>query len=141
MASTLGGITVGGKTQVRGDGGRFVSAAHEGAVRAAKALADEIALTAIILAPERSGALKGSIKAESHGVVGWATADAPYAEAQEKGAGPHDIPNSFGWGPDFGIGGRFGGLFHPGNPATHFLQAAGDIVRSYGASIVARYMP
>lgn len=29
------------------------------------------------------------------------------------GGKPYDIPNAFGFGPDFGIGGRFGGRFHP----------------------------
>lgn len=31
------------------------------------------------------------------------------------GTRPHDIPNAFGYGHDFGIGGRFDGFFHPGS--------------------------
>lgn len=40
---------------------------------------------------------------------------APYIPYLEYGTGPHDIPNSFGFGPKFGIGGRFSGKFHPGS--------------------------
>lgn len=37
----------------------------------------------------------------------------------------HDIPNAFGRGPDFGIGGRFEGKFHPGTTGQHpFSRAA-----------------
>jgi len=41
----------------------------------------------------------------------------PYAQAIIEGARPHDIPNAFGRGHTFGIGGRFQGKFHPGNAA------------------------
>ena len=37
-----------------------------------------------------------------------------YVEALNEGAQPHDIPNAFGLGENFGIGGRFNGKFHPG---------------------------
>ena len=40
---------------------------------------------------------------------------APYVEYLEEGTKPHDIPNAFGYGPTFGIGGRFDGKFHPGS--------------------------
>ena len=40
---------------------------------------------------------------------------APYVEYLEEGTRPHDIPNAFGKGFDFGIGGRFDGKFHPGS--------------------------
>lgn len=40
---------------------------------------------------------------------------APYVEYLEEGTKPHDIPNAFGFGYDFGIGGRFDGKFHPGS--------------------------
>jgi len=46
----------------------------------------------------------------------------PYALFVEMGAGPHNIPNAFGWGPNFGTHGRFNGKFHPGNKAQHFLS-------------------
>ena len=40
---------------------------------------------------------------------------APYVEALEEGSRPHDIPNAFGKGMNFGIGGRFDGKFHSGS--------------------------
>lgn len=39
----------------------------------------------------------------------------PYAVYLEEGTSPHDIPNAFGRGERFGIGGRFDGKFHPGS--------------------------
>lgn len=45
----------------------------------------------------------------------------PYALFVHEGTRPHNIPNAFGYGPTFGIGGRFEGMFHPGNHANHFL--------------------
>lgn len=39
----------------------------------------------------------------------------PYAVYLEEGTSPHDIPNAFGRGEMFGIGGRFDGKFHPGS--------------------------
>ena len=42
----------------------------------------------------------------------------------ETGTKPHDIPNAFGFGEKFGIGGRFDGKFHPGFVAMpHFKPA------------------
>lgn len=40
---------------------------------------------------------------------------APYVGFLEEGTGPHDIPRAFGYPLPFGIGGRFGGKFHPGS--------------------------
>lgn len=37
-----------------------------------------------------------------------------YVEALNEGSQPHNIPNAFGYGENFGIGGRFNGKFHPG---------------------------
>lgn len=142
MAFSIGEIVASNEVRVRDESGRFVSALHEGAIAAAKELAEEIAALAIVTAPGPvSGTLMGSIEARSEGIIAWATADAPWAEVQELGGAPHDIPNSFGRGPEFGIGGRFGGMFHPGNPATHFLEEAGRAVSGYSLSIVAKYMP
>ena len=44
-----------------------------------------------------------------------------YSEFVHNGAPPHDIPNAFGYGPTFGIGGRFMGKFHPGNAPNPYL--------------------
>ncbi len=40
---------------------------------------------------------------------------APYAVPLNTGSVPHDIPNSFNRGYNYGIGGRFNGKFHPGS--------------------------
>ena len=42
-------------------------------------------------------------------------AGAPYAVWLNEGSYPHDIPNSFNRGYNYGIGGRFNGKFHPGS--------------------------
>jgi hypothetical protein len=42
----------------------------------------------------------------------------------ELGTEAHDIPNAFGWGPTFGIGGRFNGKFHPGTKKNPFVERA-----------------
>lgn len=47
-----------------------------------------------------------------------------YLEALENGSPDHDIPNAFGGGPLFGIGGRFNGHFHPGS--TKWMGFIGD---------------
>lgn len=39
----------------------------------------------------------------------------PYAVYLQEGTSPHDIPNAFGRGETFGIGGKFDGFFHPGS--------------------------
>ncbi len=38
-----------------------------------------------------------------------------YAVYLQEGTSPHDIPNAFGRGQSFGIGGKFEGKFHPGS--------------------------
>ena len=60
--------------------------------------------------------------------IHFSSAVAPYVEYLEEGTSPHDIPNAFGFTipgkktkngrvsiPNFGIGGRFDGKFHPGS--------------------------
>lgn len=47
----------------------------------------------------------------------------PYLDALQKGSKPHDIPNAFGYGIEFGVGGRFSGKFHPGSKKhKHFIN-------------------
>jgi hypothetical protein len=85
----------------------------------------------------QTGCLKGSIKlrpieASSVGLSLRIVADTTscsqnrtsYALFVHETTVPHDIPNAFGWGPTFGIGGRFGdNKFHPGNQhPNHFLS-------------------
>lgn len=43
------------------------------------------------------------------------SAVAPYIPYLQEGTSPHDIPHAFGRPLPFGIGGRFGGKFHPGS--------------------------
>jgi len=59
----------------------------------------------------------GNYVRESPGeiTVGVSYEQIPYAQSILEGAQAHDIPNAFGRGPRFGIGGRFNGKFHPGN--------------------------
>lgn len=139
----LGDIAVGGETRLRDQKGRFLAAVAEGAEDAAAALADEIAGHATLLAPHRTGHLASTVEARHQGTVAFAIATAPHAAPQEHGAGPHDIPWSFGRDYPWGYGENWGrpGAWHPGNPATNFLSLAGRAVSSYATRLVARYMP
>jgi hypothetical protein len=53
-----------------------------------------------------------------------------YSLFVHEGTVAHNIPNAFGYGPDFGIGGRFGGMFHPGTKAVPFLRDALDVLNA-----------
>lgn len=57
----------------------------------------------------------------------------PYLDYLEQGTLPHDIPNAFGFGPNFGIGGRFDGKFHPGSTKhMYFIEIKSvNIVLNY----------
>lgn len=70
--------------------------------------------------PVDTGRLKSSIHSVSTStrsqiVFDCSESGAPYIRYLNDGTGPHDIPNSFGYGEDYGIGGRFDGKFHPGS--------------------------
>ena len=70
--------------------------------------------------PYKTGNLKfnatqGSMENATTFRIHFDSAVAPYVPYLEEGSGPHDIPNAFGYGPTFGIGGRFDGKFHPGS--------------------------
>lgn len=74
----------------------------------------------------RSGRLRGNIVKRNINVDGEfgckvGTEAVPYALWHHEGTEPHDIPNAFGWGPTFGIGGRFDGKFHPGTKPNPYL--------------------
>jgi hypothetical protein len=88
----------------------------------------------------RSGVLKAAIskrgafgnvfqKSPSRIVVGVSYTDISYAQAQIEGAEPHDIPNAFGRGAKFGIGGRFQGKFHPGNAPHPLYVLSSDEIK------------
>jgi hypothetical protein len=79
-------------------------------------------------APERTGCLRSSIvkryEDQPDGLAVRIVADTTpcsprrtsYALFIHEGTRPHNIPNAFGYGSTFGIGGRFDELFHPGHP-------------------------
>jgi hypothetical protein len=84
----------------------------------------------------KSGVLKAGVskrgaygniveKSPNRIVVGVSYQAIPYAQSIIEGARPHDIPNAFGRGKRFGVGGRFQGMFHPGN-APHPLYFLTD---------------
>ena len=143
MSVDMGYITVSNEVRVRTEAGHFVSALTEGATRAAAALADEIVALAIVNAPKDTGMLALSIEPVYQGTSAFAYATAPHAAPQEKGAGPHDIPGSFGREPPWGFGAAWGrpGAWHPGNPATHFMENAGRMVSREAIGIIRRYLP
>ena len=70
--------------------------------------------------PYKSGNLKfnatqGRLLDETTYRIHFDSSIAPYLVYLEEGTEPHDIPNAFGRGETFGIGGRFSGKFHPGS--------------------------
>lgn len=69
----------------------------------------------------------------------WNAPTIPYFFAQLFGADPHDIPNAFGRGNDFGRGGQFRGRFHPGNKARNFIrldrQSNTDITEAFNDAL------
>jgi hypothetical protein len=51
-----------------------------------------------------------------------------YSLFVHEGTEAHNIPNAFGYGPTFGVGGRFDGLFHPGTKPNRFLTDALEVL-------------
>jgi hypothetical protein len=88
----------------------------------------------------RPGTLRRSVKKTpvrrhvgAAGTTGWAVrvyTEDPVGPHVEWTTRPHDIPNAFGWGPDFGIGGRFSGKFHPGTTGQHMFARAAAILNA-----------
>lgn len=79
--------------------------------------------------PKRTNLLSESIVKRwyptMNGQIMSVIAKQPYAASVHEGAKPHNIPNAWGMGEEFGIGGRFGGYFHPGivkSKAVPFLS-------------------
>ena len=77
----------------------------------------------------RDNATSGHMHFDNVYRIHFSSAVAPYVQDLEEGTSPHDIPNAFGYItpgkktksgkrisiPNFGIGGRFDGKFHPGS--------------------------
>lgn len=86
----------------------------------------------------RPGTLRRSFKADrvarhvaGDGTTGWTVrvfTEDPIAPHVEWNTVPHDIPNAFGRGPLFGIGGPFAGKFHPGTTGQHMVARAAAIL-------------
>lgn len=114
--------------------GRFMRETDEGAADAIQAASRQGAALAKGFATRRSGAMADSIHPIGSGMHGgWAADDSlPETEPQEFGAGPHEIPNSFGWGVT---------LEHPGNPAVHFMKRSFDIISAKLAAMVQARLP
>lgn len=85
-------------------------------------------------APVRTGCLRASIVkrvevSDAGPMIRVVSDTAPCSPSRKSyslyvhdGARPHNIPNAFGYGPDFGVGGRFSGMFHPGNRPNPFFR-------------------
>lgn len=119
------GVRVSTHVQARSHLGRFLAEYNANAVRAVTETAEEGARLAREFAPRDTGELGESIHAIPHGKSATIVAGTGHAAPQEFGAGPHAIPNAFGWGDGFGIAPDF----HPGNPATHFMKRARDAIK------------
>lgn len=90
-----------------------------------------------IIAPHRrSGCLDGSIVKRAETLDGelairiqsdttsCSESRTSYGLFVHNGTDPHDIPGAFGIPAPFGIGGQFGGHFHPGTKPIPFLRDA-----------------
>lgn len=128
----MGGFVVRTHVQNRDHFGRFLAEYNANAARAVADTAEAIALEARANAPKRTGQLAASIYAVPHGKSATIETHNDHAAPQEFGAGPHDIPNAFGWGIT---------VHHPGNPATHFLKRAVANNRDRFVAAVRRAIP
>lgn len=111
--------------------GRFMADIDAAGATATKGAAAKGAYLAAVFAPKRKLTLAASITPFyiSSTQAGW-TAGSGHALPQEHGARAHDIGS-----PGQKLGSRETGFFaigpvhHPGNPATHFMKRAYDIVK------------
>lgn len=142
-----GEIAVSGDVLLHLDSGAFVANVDGALTPAVEDVADQMAAMGRVFAPkgktlELTNSIQGLLVSATSAV---AVATAPHAIFQEKGAGAHIIPSllSGGWkllaGDDFGP--VWGPVEHPGNPATHFLEQAGDAVSAFVPRILAEHLP
>lgn len=148
--------TVSTQVHVRDAMGRFIADIEGAATKAVEQALDAGVASARVQAPVRSGRLRASFQpvvlSRTSGVF---INTAPYAMAQDQGAVPHDISAhvSFFWEK---MGRRwmypevyqrvtgFPGadpIHHPGNPATHFMDAGFDAIRRQMPAILKRCYP
>ena len=150
----VGGAVVTGEVFMRDDRGRFIAAVEEGAADAAQDMATDLAALIIATAASelrtRTGNYIRSVKpVRLTRTSAAAVIEAPYARPLEEGSSPHDIPNSFGRGPDFGFGpdqrknwdkGGFP-FFHPGNRAYRIGAQAYEAIVAAAPAVIRRRMP
>lgn len=89
----------------------------------------------------RDNATYGRLKSKNVYEITFDTTIAPYIPYLEYGTEPHDIPNAFGNGENFGVGGKFDGKFHPGSKkhvgfihTKSFNEIQNFITRTYNAT-------
>jgi hypothetical protein len=125
----------------RDHSGRFASAVEAGAQQALIEGSQEGARLSMEFAPKRSGFLASTISPFIFGLnhVGWAVR-APYGLAQDLGARPHVIgaAGQLLANKEDGFGPVRGPVWHPGNPATRFMERAFSLVMNNIMSKVRR---
>ena len=145
--------TVSSHVIVRDDMGRFIADIAGAATRTVEDALDVGISAAQAQAPTRTGRLRNSfvpaILSRTSGVF---VNTAPYARFQDQGAEPHDISAyvRFFWDrmgrmwlhPDEYLN-KFGHpgadpIRHPGNPATHFMDAGYDAIKRRMPAILRR---
>lgn len=148
--------TVSTEVIVRNQMGRFIADVRGAATRSVEEALDVGISAARMQAPERTGRLRASfvpaILTRTSGVF---LNTAPYAEFQDQGAGPHEISAwvRFFWEREgrmwmnpaqyLSRTGYPGAdpIHHPGNPATHFMDAGYDAIKRRMQAIIRRNYP
>lgn len=141
---------------VRDNFGRFIADIEGAATKSVEEALDVGIAAARVQAPKRTGRLKASfvpvILSRTAGVF---MNQAPYAGAQDQGARPHDISAyvSFFWDkmgrrwmspPEYLAKTGYPGadpIYHPGNPATHFMDAGYSAIKRRMQAIIAKNYP
>jgi hypothetical protein len=134
-------MIVSAQVTFRDNMGRFMGLCDAAARTSAEELAQQMERRAKRRAPSgparddygRRMKLRPSISAVILGRAWWAVvARAEHAEAIEKGAGPHMIPNAFGRGVP---------VLHPGNAAQPYLLPSYEAARASWRRILAKNYP
>lgn len=134
-------MAVSPEVRFRNNFGRFIGVCDEAGARAAQELVEATADIASDLAPVGPGRADYGRRPKLSGAifpvmmsakVGRVVARAGHALAQEYGAGPHWIPNAFG----FGIT-----VLHPGNGPQPYLRPAIRAVQPLVPGILERAYP
>lgn len=140
----MAAVEVKARVYWRDELGRFARAVDEGAAQAIQQAARDGMFMSQVFAPKRTGHLAGAVRKFGGGTqAGWEAGHEVYMIAQEEGAVPHAIGREgevlFNAKEDFGP--VEGPVMHPGNPATHYIKRAYDIIASQLAARVQKEMP